>query len=134
MHDLVARTLRGIEDVAARELASLGTVTGVARREVRFRAPLADAVRAGTVDDVFLELLSLEAPHSRRALGAAAARADLDAAAAVLGVGCRSFDVTVTLTRRSYSRVQAEEAVGSAIAAATGWRHRPRASDAGLSL
>ncbi|HVU77740.1 MAG TPA: methyltransferase [Gaiellaceae bacterium] len=134
MHDLVARTVRGIEDVAARELAALGTVTDVRRREVRFRATLAGALAAGTVDDVFLELLRLDPPGSRRALAAAVAQVDLDAAAGTIGARGRSFDVTVSLEGRSYARAAAEDAVGAAIAATDGWRYRSRRAANTLSL
>jgi tRNA (guanine6-N2)-methyltransferase len=118
---VLARTLRGIEWIAADEARSrLGLAeihTG--HRELRFRAPLTRRLlELGTVDDIFLVLAEIEGVTRKRDSLArlASVSLDLDAAARLLDRdGERTFDVTASfLGRRNYSRLELEDAVGGA--------------------
>lgn len=126
---LVARTVRGIEDVVAREVRRLGParVVGVGHREVRFdAAPTPAVLDLRTADDVFLVAAEVT--------GVGRAKADLrslaEAAAAVprplpdLRADCggppgaAGLDVSASfLGRRNYTRYDVEDAVGAALAA-----------------
>lgn len=112
MHgELLARTLRGIEDVAAGEIRALGgTDIVLGHREVTFEAAPVDALRLRTVDDVFSVLVDAPptGPHRAdlRALGAVAAELDVRG----------TFAVTASfLGRRTYSRFEIEETVRAAL-------------------
>lgn len=112
MHgELLARTLRGLEDVAADEIRALGaTNIAIAHREVRFTAALVDALRLRTVDDVFSVLVDAPptGPHRADLRTLAALAAELD----VRG----TFAVTASfLGRRTYSRYEIEETVAAAL-------------------
>ncbi|HZQ81042.1 MAG TPA: hypothetical protein VFB25_03585 [Gaiellaceae bacterium] len=107
---LLARTLRGIEDVAADEIRALGArdVT-LGHREVRFAAAPEDALRLRTVDDVLDVLLDVQpvGPHRTGLRTLAALAASLDV---------RADDVTASfLGRRNYSRFEIEETVAAAV-------------------
>jgi tRNA (guanine6-N2)-methyltransferase len=137
---LLARTLRGLEPVAAREVAATlhPAALATAHREVRFALPeLDDALlRLGTVDDVLLvlatgpplagrrpDLRPLVAALDTRPLRALAARRGLPA-------GARDVDVSATwIGVRTAGRHALEDAAGAALADA-GWRYHPRAGGA----
>jgi 23S rRNA G2445 N2-methylase RlmL len=109
--ELLARTLRGIEDVAAGEIRALGgTDIALAHREVRFCAAPRTALRLRTVDDVFAVLVDAPpiGPHRTdlRTLAALAAELDVDGTSTVTA----SF-----LGRRTYSRFEIEETVTRAL-------------------
>ncbi|HEX8052728.1 MAG TPA: methyltransferase domain-containing protein, partial [Thermoleophilaceae bacterium] len=138
--DLLARTVRGVEWIAAAEIhGRLGTeATAVAHREVRFRLDRLDpaTLELGTVDDVFLVVG--EAPavgHTRDQLARiadAAAGCAVEPGLALLRplraiLGVPSFDVTATfLGKRNFNRFEVEDAAGAAIARCSGWLYRSR--------
>ncbi|HVV56957.1 MAG TPA: methyltransferase [Gaiellaceae bacterium] len=133
-HRVLARTIRGIEDIVAAEVAELpAAVLGLGHREVDFElGDLGRALELGTADDVFL-VVDEGPPVGRKRPDLTRLRpsVDLDAAARRIGarrrVAGRSFDVSLSfLGRRSYSRFDAEDALGRHVAAATGWRYRSR--------
>ena len=108
---LLARTLRGIEDVAASEICTLGARdVAIGHREVRFTAAPEDALRLRTVDDVFAVLVDAPpvGPH----------RADLRALAALAAqLDVRAVELTASfLGRRTYSRYEIERTVIAALA------------------
>lgn len=136
----MARTLRGLEDVAAREIEErgLGTVERLRHREVWFasEAPDARLLHLRTVDDVFLLAATLEgightkaelerfagparsAPwrellDRRERCGGPAAATHIDVVASFLG-------------RRNYNRYDIEEAVGHQAAEVLGLPYRSR--------
>jgi 23S rRNA G2445 N2-methylase RlmL len=141
LHFMV-RTLRGLETIARDEVCALldGRDVRVEHRAVRFSLPCMDprVLALGTVDDAFLVVAEAEGiGRQRLALGALAALTrSVDVAAALVAVGRpqpRTFDVTASfIGRRNYSRFEIEEHVASAVAAVTGWSHRPR--EGALSL
>jgi tRNA (guanine6-N2)-methyltransferase len=134
---LVARCVRGIEEVLADEVHGLGTVGAVGHREVRFTACPGRAVLGlATADDVFV--IAAEAGGIGRAradldrLRRAVAAADLDH---VLRVrercggppGARTLDVSASaLGRRAFNRYDLEDAAGEVLARRIGLPYRPR--------
>jgi 23S rRNA G2445 N2-methylase RlmL len=133
-HRVLARTIRGIEDVVAAEVAALAArAVRVAHREVTFETScLTRALELGTPDDVFLVAGESGPIGTRRdELARLRPNVDLDAAARTIaglrGVAGRSFDVSASSSgSRSYSRFDVEDAAGHRIAAATGWRYASR--------
>lgn len=132
---LLARCVRGLEWVAADEVAGLAPDRlRTARREVRFDLPAADAALLGlrTVDDVLVEAGRLDGVgHTRDVPPVLADRlAALDWAgplAAVRAVRAipdhPSFDVVAGLEgRRNFNRYAVEDAAGAALAAVLGAR------------
>lgn len=133
---LLARTVRGLEWVAAEEVARTLPATGIrlAERGVLFRIPadqLPAVRRLRAVDDVFLQVAEVPAGRGRRDVGtlaAAAAGVDLPAAVEVLRAARDvpagpPFDVVANLDGdRRYNRFEVEEAVGGQVAARYGWR------------
>ncbi|MGI5120887.1 methyltransferase domain-containing protein [Marinactinospora thermotolerans] len=124
---LMARTLRGLEDVAAREIEErgLGRVERLRHREVWYTAPRPD-LGLRTVDDLFLlagvvegvghtkadlalfgelvdETVLKELLEVRRASGGSAAVPGVDVAASFLG-------------KRNYNRYDIEDVVGERVA------------------
>jgi hypothetical protein len=97
VHELLARTLRGIEWIAAAEIhATLGVSKLVhGHRELRFSLPqlTPDLLALGTIDDVFLiaaVVTGSAAVATAARLAAAATAIDLDALAEVRPQGARS--------------------------------------------
>ena len=127
---ILARTLRGLEWIAAAEVQA---TIGPARiehghRELRFSAPLEAVLALGTVDDVFVVSGVVEGiGRSREALARLAeAEVDLERFRELLGRG-GSFDVVASfIGKRNYSRFELEDALGSALAAASGWAYLSR--------
>ena len=143
MHELLARTLRGIEWIAAAEIRTTLGVTDISHghRELRFPLPqlTPDLLALGTVDDVFLIAAVVDGIGRTRdglaRLAAAAKTIDLDALAEVVSsvrqVPDRSFDVVGSfLGRRNFSRYEMEDAFGAALAATGGWAYRSRSAGA----
>jgi 23S rRNA G2445 N2-methylase RlmL len=138
--DLLARTVRGLEWIAAAEIEGrLGTeAQSVGHRAVRIRLDRLDpaALELGTVDDVFLVVG--EAPavgHTRDQLpriAQAATDSDFERGLALLRPlrslpAEPSFDVTATFVgRRNFNRFEIEDAAGDAIARSSGWRYESR--------
>jgi tRNA (guanine6-N2)-methyltransferase len=138
----LARVVRGLEWVAAEEIARTCSAIDIRLRErgVLFRVPaggLSSVLDLRAVDDVFLQVAELPAVgRGRNALAALAEgvmQADLPGAVAILGVlrempphspqkKC-AFDVVTSMGgNRSYNRFDVEEAVGRQVAARYGWR------------
>ena len=143
MYELLARTLRGIEWIAAAEIRAVLGVFEIARghRELRFQLPelSPQSLDLGTVDDVFLVAAVVDGIGRARAgltcLTGAATTVDLDALAEVVSrvrdVSDRSCDVVGSfLGRRNFSRYELEDAVGAALATAGGWAYRSRSAGA----
>jgi 23S rRNA G2445 N2-methylase RlmL len=141
MLEVLARTLRGIEWIAAAEIRAVLGVSEIAHghRELRFSVPkVTPALLAlGTVDDVFLVVAAVEDVGGARkglaALAGAARRIDLDLFSKrvniVRAVAGRSFDVVGSfLGERNFSRFELEDAFGTALAPATGWSYLSRSA------
>jgi tRNA (guanine6-N2)-methyltransferase len=150
---LLARTVRGIEWIAAPEIRAKLASSDIQRdhREIRFSlAELSPAVlELGTVDDVYLVATTVgDIGHQRRelrTLRAIARTIDLDSFAAVVTAlrpapRTREFDIAASfLGRRNYNRHEIEDAFGHALAARNGWAYLTRAHGripphSGLSL
>ncbi|TDC67357.1 methyltransferase domain-containing protein [Micromonospora sp. KC207] len=149
----MARTLRGLEEVAAQEIEErgLGRVEHRRHREVWFSAASAEPrlLDLRTVDDLFLLVAVADGVgHTKADLAAftrlaraAALPAALPARAAC-GVPGRPATVDVAasfLGRRNYNRYDIEDAVGRHAVAALGLRYHSRRSgeappEGGLSL
>ena len=137
-YPVLARTLRGLEELAAAEVREQLAPRSIAlaHRELRFETPsLADALTLGVADDVFLVVADLDfVGHTRRdlqSLRKSIRCIDLDTAAARIAglrpVRAKTFDVTASVRgRHNYSRFDLEDAVGDAVSAATGWSYRSR--------
>ena len=140
---LMARTVRGLEWVAAAELrATLGVwPQAVDHRELRFELPelLPELLRLATVDDVLAVASEVEDIGRPRAglavLRDAATRCDLggphELIRALRPVPDRpSFDVSATFRgKRNFNRFELEDAAGSGIATALGWRYESRSQE-----
>jgi tRNA (guanine6-N2)-methyltransferase len=137
---LVARTVRGIESVLAREIEAdgLGTVEQLGHREVWFRHDDSDqrVLDLRCADDVFLVGASVpgidRSKASLKVLSAAAGAVpvqDLQALREALG-GARqplSVDVSASfLGRRNFNRYDLEDAVGEPLAARAGLEYYSR--------
>lgn len=127
--DIIARTVRGIEYVAADELATLSLAPLTLKpRQLSFRAdaPFSRLTGLHTVDDVFIVVGSLSGVgHRKDVVPWLAGRVGgldwdraLDAVAATRTLPQRRrFDVVVSLLgRRNYSRYDVEDALGTALA------------------
>jgi tRNA (guanine6-N2)-methyltransferase len=130
---VVARTVRGIEDVVAAEVRrlGLGRVERVGHREVWFRCadPGPDVLALRAADDVFLVAAEVggvgRAKASLRLLSEAAAGVDVRSLVRLRercgGFGGGGVDVSASfLGRRNYTRYDVEDAVGVPLAAASG--------------
>jgi 23S rRNA G2445 N2-methylase RlmL len=136
----LARTVRGIEWIAAAEIAA---TLGISSLEVEHRAviftgqgipsALADL---GTVDDVFLVVCEVDEVGRSRAslehLRKHASKADWHTPVSLIRA-MRSipprpgFDVTATfLGKRNFTRFEIEDAVGAGISQSTNWRYESR--------
>jgi 23S rRNA G2445 N2-methylase RlmL len=148
MREIFALTTRGLEAVAAREIAALAgvTVTETAYRRVAATCAGSPAPLLGlrTVDDVFLQVATAEgigrpreALARLRALGAGL---DLrPAAAACAGVrpvgDPPAFSVTASFVgRRNYSTAEIKAALAGGIAARHGWPYEPDDARADLNV
>ncbi|WP_018681412.1 methyltransferase domain-containing protein [Actinokineospora enzanensis] len=134
----LARTLRGLEDVAAREIAGFGRVRRERHREVWFSAPEPDPRLLGlrTIDDLFLLVAAIdEVGHTKADLvrfttaaraadpvellrqrgrcGGADTATGVDVAASFLG-------------KRNYNRFDIEDAVGIELSRALGLPYHSR--------
>jgi tRNA (guanine6-N2)-methyltransferase len=137
---LMARTVRGLEWVAAAELrGTLGVWPQVVdHRELRFELPglPPELLHLATVDDVLgiaCEVEDVGRPRAGLAvLCEAATRCDLgglrELIRALRPVPDRpSFDVSATFRgKRNFNRFELEDAAGSGIATAIGWRYESR--------
>ena len=118
--DLIARTVRGIEYVAADELSALApSGLSMAPRQLTFSLPSDDPrlLDLRTVDDLFVTVgMVAGIDHRKDALPRLAAGVTgLDWARAQLP-GRPRFDVVASLLgRRNYSRYDVEDSVGSAL-------------------
>lgn len=134
---LVARTVRGVEAVAAQEIAGVGVVESLGHREVWFSAVPGPAVLGlRCVDDVFLVAAVVSGIGRARAdlrlLTAAMASVDVRGVVSSLdafGVGRVWSTVDVSgsfLGRRNFTRYDVEDAVGEPVAAALGVAYHGR--------
>ncbi|MGW0519996.1 methyltransferase domain-containing protein [Crossiella sp. NPDC003009] len=146
---LVARTVRGLEQVVAEEVRPLGPVDFQGHREVWFRAEPTPAVLGSRcADDVLLHGISVRGIGPARAdlpvLAEAAARMPLaELLMARKRCGGKDFTAGVTVSasflgRRNYNRYDLEDAVGRPVALALGlpyWSRRGGVAppDGGLS-
>jgi len=134
---LLARTVRGLEWVAAEEIARVCSATDIRLRErgVLFELPsgdLSSALKLRTVDDVFLRIAELPGVGRGKkdvsVLASGVLGADLPEAVTILGslreISRRpTFDVVTSMDgNRRYNRFDVEEAVGRRVAARYGWR------------
>ncbi|OXS37022.1 methyltransferase domain-containing protein [Streptomyces sp. XY006] len=135
---LVARCLRGLESLVAAEVvrSGLGAVTDLRHREVHFRAPRS-APPLRTADDVFL--LAARRPdagaarQAPRELTALAALTDLDGLLPLRHTATAPTAVDVSasfLGRRAFTRYDAEDAVGEALAERLGVPYHSRRTGA----
>ncbi len=138
---LVARCVRGIEEIVVEEVLGVGEVQAIGHREVRFTARPHPAVQGlATADDVFVLATETGGIGRVRAdlerLRRAVAATDLDR---VLDVrercggppGARTLDVSASvLGRRAFNRHDLEDAVGEALARRLGLPYRTRRAGA----
>jgi 23S rRNA G2445 N2-methylase RlmL len=138
---LVARCVRGIEDVLAEEVRGIGTVQAVGHREVRFTARPGPAVLGlATADDVFViagETGGIgRARADLRRLTGAVATADLERVLRVRDrcgglPGAGTLDVSASvLGRRAFNRYDLEDAAGEVLAGRLGLPYRSRRAGA----
>lgn len=116
---LFARTVRGLEHVAAHELREQAcTVLAVSPRQLVLAAPPAVLDRPPrTVDDLFPLAVTVPDPGPTKADLLALSRLLATAPLAVTPAG-RRFSVSASATgRRTYSRFDIEDVVGAALAA-----------------
>ncbi|WP_433264562.1 methyltransferase domain-containing protein [Actinosynnema sp. CS-041913] len=135
---LLARTVRGIESLAAQEIRSLGAVHHTAHREVWWTCarPGPEVLDLRCADDVFLVAATVAGiGHTRadlRLLAKAVATLDaghVTARRAAFGVFDRPSTVDVSasfLGRRNYTRYDLEDTVGEPLAAALGLAYHSR--------
>jgi tRNA (guanine6-N2)-methyltransferase len=136
---LVARCVRGVEEILAEEVRrrGLGSVQVMGHREVRFDGRAGPTVLdLATADDVFV--LAAEADGIGRAradlhrLRCALAGADVDRVRHVRELcggppGARTVDVSASvLGRRAFNRYDLEDAVGEVLARRLGLPYRSR--------
>ncbi|GAA0219624.1 hypothetical protein GCM10010492_17070 [Saccharothrix mutabilis subsp. mutabilis] len=134
---LLARTVRGLEAVAAREVAGVGVVESSGHREVWFSAVPGPAVLGlRCVDDVFLVAAVVDGVGRARAdlrlLAEAMASVDVwEVVRTLADFGAERVWSTVDasgsfLGRRNFTRYDVEDAVGEPVAAALGVPYRGR--------
>ena len=145
---IFALTARGLEDIAAEELASLAQLN-IRERAYRrvladFRGNAADLLALRTVDDVFIHLaVWRHVAHTRDYLATItdlSARFELETARAV----CRTlrpirdpvqFSVTANFVgRRNYSADEIKLAVAHGVAAGHGWQYQPDDAAAAINI
>jgi tRNA (guanine6-N2)-methyltransferase len=136
---LVARCVRGVEELLAEEIRrrGLGAVRAVGHREVRFASRAGPAVLdLATADDVFVLATEVDGIGRARAdlhrLRCAVAGADVDRVRHVRELcggppGARTVDVSASvLGRRAFNRYDLEDAVGAVLARRLGLPYRSR--------
>lgn len=124
----MARTVRGIEEVAAAEIRALGRVERIGHREVLFHADVS-GLDLRCADDVFAVAAEIEGVgHTRAALDVLTrAVRSVDLAPLLAGRDVSTMDVSASfLGRRTYNRYDLEDAVGQPLAARTGLRYVSR--------
>ena len=145
---LFARTIRGLEWVAAAELERRFNVQiiDIQHREVRFHLNSLDRrlLNAGSVDDIFITCKIIRGlDHTRAALfimAKSATSIDFPKAITLLRhirkISKRpNFDIIASfLGRRNYNRYEIEDLIGEAIEKQTGWRYTPQRSDSALPI
>lgn len=137
---LFARTIRGIESIAATEIEQRcgAAMTEIRHREIRFQL---DALQSGlldlgSVDDVFLTCgIITDVDHTRAALAALAKRSNgIDFAATIAPLRHirniprkPNFDVVASfLGKRNYNRFEIEDTVAEVIRRQTRWTYTPQ--------
>jgi tRNA (guanine6-N2)-methyltransferase len=146
MH-VLARTLRGLERLAAAELRERLDVRRpeLGHREVRLElGALTPALLGlGTVDDVFVVVHDGTPAGRPRSeldrLRRLAATIDLDGVAQLIrplrAVGGRTFDVSASFRgSRNYTRHEIEDVLGRALATASAWTYLPLPAAGSISL
>ena len=137
---LFARTLRGIEWIAAAEIEQRcgATITDIRHREIRFQLVelKSEVLDLGSVDDVFLTCgIIIDVDHTRAALPALAQRLNsINFVETITPLRHTrqipdkpNFDVVASfLGRRNYNRYEIEDTVAKAIEPRTGWRYTPQ--------
>ncbi len=131
---ILARTLRGLEWIAAAEVqARLGPPRiEHGHRELRFSVPelTHELTALGTVDDVFVVAATSDGVgRARESLQRlATVQLDLSAYASLLGrEQPKTFDVVGSFVgKRNYSRFEIEDALGAALTASSGWTYLSR--------
>ena len=137
---LFARTIRGIEWIAAAEIERrCGTpVTDIRHREIRFQVDelQSELLDLGSVDDLFLNCAVISGvDHTRAALSVLAQRLNsVDVGATITTLrpvrkvpAKPNFDVVASfLGRRNYNRYEIEDTVADAIGRQTGWKYTPQ--------
>ena len=137
---LFARTLRGIESIAAAEIEQRcgATITEIRHREIRFQldALTPGLLELGSVDDVFVTCgIVNEVDHTRAALPALAKRSNqINFAESIAPLrqirkipDKPNFDVVASfLGRRNYNRYEIEDTVAEVIQHQTRWRYTPQ--------
>lgn len=144
-----ALTTRGLESVAAGELADLPTVTisGVSYRRVAGTCSLsspAALLAPRTVDDVFLHLATWDGVERQRAtlarLRALTGRLDVSRALAAISAvrplpASPAFSVTASFVgHRNYSAAEIKDAVAGGLIRALRWRYQPDDRTADLNM
>jgi tRNA (guanine6-N2)-methyltransferase len=136
---LVARCVRGVEEILAEEVRrrGLGSVQVMGHREVRFDGIAAPAVLdLATADDVFVLAAEVDGIGRARAdlhrLRCAVAGADVDRVRHVRELcggppGAGAVDVSASvLGRRAFNRYDLEDAVGTVLSRRLGMPYRSR--------
>lgn len=148
MNRIFALTTRGLEQISAREMASLPGVTvdtiGYRRIHARCRGNLAPLLALSTVDDVFVDVATWRGiGHTRDTLvmlQTLSAELELHAAVAacaqVRTVDAQpSFSVTANFVgKRNYTTDEIKQALAAGIALSHGWRYEPNDADAVLNV
>jgi 23S rRNA G2445 N2-methylase RlmL len=133
---ILARTLRGLEWIAAAEVQAVIAPPRIdfGHRELRFSVPELSRVvtSLGTVDDVFVVASVVDGVdrHRESLRHLAEAEIDLKRYGELLGRSKqKTFDVVGSFVgKRNYSRFEIEDAVGSAVAGRSGWRYLSRSA------
>ena len=137
---LFARTIRGVESIAASEIEQCcgATITEIRHREIRFQVDSLQAglLDLGSVDDVFLTCgIVTEVDHTRAALAALAKRSNhINFARTISPLNHirkipdkPNFDVVASfLGRRNYNRFEIEDTVAEVIQHQTRWTYAPQ--------
>jgi tRNA (guanine6-N2)-methyltransferase len=135
--DVFARTIRGIEWIAAAEIEKRcdATITEIRHREIRFQVQTLGTglLDLGSVDDVFLTCSVMEGlDHTRSTLSLLARFANTVNFAKLIEPLTRirsiphspNFDVIASfLGRRNYNRFEVEDTIAVIIQEQTGWRY-----------
>ena len=140
MFALFARTIRGIEEIAAAEIEQRcgARISEMRHREIRFEldALKPGLLNLGSVDDIFLTSgIINEVDHTRAALSDLAKRSSrIDFAETITPLrhvrripDKPNFDVVASfLGKRNYNRFEIEDTVAEVIQHQTRWRYTPQ--------